>query len=60
MNARDRFEQQRANDAREWCRRPEREAERLADIAAQRAADIAAGHLPQCSLTRCAAACAKS
>jgi hypothetical protein len=47
----------RAAEARKWMRSPQRDKERLADIAAQRAADIKLGHSPKCGLMKCHPEC---
>ncbi len=57
MTNRDHFEARRAEDARQWLNAPERKAEEAADRSQRAQRDIVLGHLPTCSLTRCATNC---
>lgn len=53
----DLFQMKRAEEARQWLKSPQREKERLADIAAQAAADVKAGHSSKCGLMKCHPEC---
>ncbi len=49
----EKFQKQRAESARQWLSSPAYKAEMKRDAARRREFDTNAGHLPQCSLTKC-------
>ncbi len=49
-----------ARQWREYDRSPQAAIDRRVDKARRKAADIKAGHLPTCSLTKCAPDCPKN
>lgn len=53
----DLFQARRAEEARQWLRSPERRREEAQDRVIRAQADRKAGHLPTCTLTRCATNC---
>lgn len=57
MRDNDRFQAQRAEEARQWLRAPERRGEEARDRAHRAELDRKAGHLTTCTLTRCATTC---
>lgn len=60
MNPNDRFQMNRALEAKQWLSHPDRARELAQDIQARARADMKLGHLPQCGLTKCHADCKRN
>jgi len=59
MNKRDKFEFQRAEEARKWLAHPDRILENKLDVDKRATNDIKLGHSPKCTLTKCHTNCNK-